>query len=170
MKFMKKIRKARDEVEVIAQKNSGLQPEYGYIADNETGELKFCHVRDIDIRAEIASHIDECDMSIIVNRLLENPEMGYIDNEEMYGDVSELPKDILEAAMYTDRAKAIFYKLPLDVRKDYDSNLYKFLREVANGEFAKKYVSDGKNGVKPDVEASGQSGSDVGDDVRHEKK
>ena len=168
MKFMEKIRKARDEVEVIAQKNSGLQSEYGYIADNESGELKFCKVRDIDIRAEIASHIDECDMSIIVSRLLEDPAEGYIDNEEMYGDVSELPKDILEAAMYTDRAKAIFYKLPLDVRKDYDSNLYKFLKEVANGEFAKKYASHGKDGAKSNAEVSGQSGSDVGDDVRHE--
>lgn len=167
---MKKIRKARDEVEVIAQKNSGLQSEYGYIADNETGELKFCKVRDIDIRAEIASYVDECDMSIIVSRLLENPVEGYIDNEEMYGDVSELPKDILEAAMYTDRAKAIFYKLPLDIRKDYDSNLYKFLKEVANGEFAKKYASDGKDGVKSDVEAGGQSGSDAVNDVGHEQK
>lgn len=167
---MEKIRKARDKVEVIAQKNSGLQSEYGYIADNESGELKFCKVRDIDIRTEIASHIDECDMSIIVSRLLENPAEGYIDNEEMYGDVSELPKDILEAAMYTDRAKAIFYKLPLDVRKDYDSNLYKFLKEVANGEFAKKYVSYGTDGAKSNVEVSGQSGSDVGDDVRHEKE
>lgn len=170
MKFMKKIRKARDEVEIIAQKNSGLQSEYGYIADNETGELKFCKVRDVDIRAEIASHVDECDMSIIVSRLLENPAEGYIDNEEMYGDVSELPKDILEAAMYTDRAKAIFYKLPLDIRKDYDSNLYKFLKEVANGEFAKKYVSDGKNGAEPDAKISGQSGSDVVNDVGYKQK
>lgn len=165
---MKKIRKARDEVEVIAQKNSGLQSEYGYISDNETGELKFCKVRDVNIRAEIASHVDECDMSIIVSRLLEDPAEGYIDNEEMYGDVSELPKDILEAAMYTDRAKAIFYKLPLDIRKDYDSNLYKFLKEVANGEFAKKYASDGKNGVEPDAKASGQSGSDAVNFVGHE--
>lgn len=162
---MKNVRKARDKVEVISQKNSGLQSEYGYVADNETGELKFCKIRDVDIRAEIASHVDECDISIIVNKLLENPETGYIDNEEMYGDVSELPKDILEAAMYTDRAKAIFNKLPLDVRRDYDSNLYKFLKEVANGEFAKKYASDGKDGAKPDPETGGQSGSDVGDNV-----
>lgn len=163
-----KIRKARDEVEIISQKNSGFQSEYGYVADNETGEPIFCKIRDVDIRAEIASHVDECDMSIIVNRLLENPAEGYIDNEEMYGDVSELPKDILEAAMYTDRAKAIFYKLPLDIRKDYDSNLYKFLKEVANGEFAKKYAADGKNGAKSDVEVSGQSGSDAGNDVGRE--
>lgn len=167
---MEKIRKARGKVEVIAQKNSGLQSEYGYIADNETGELKFCKVRDVDIRAEIASHVDECDMSIIVNRLLESPEDGYIDDAEMYGDVSELPRDILEAAMYTDRAKAIFYRLPLDIRKGYDSNLYKFLKEVASGEFAKKYASNGEDGSKPDVKAGGQGGSDVGDDVRHEKK
>lgn len=167
---MEKIRKARGKIEVIAQKNSGLQSEYGYIADNETGELKFCKVRDIDIRAEIASHVDECDMSIIVSRLLENPEDGYIDDAEMYGDVSELPRDILEAAMYTDRAKAIFYKLPLDIRKDYDSNLYKFLKEVANGEFAKKYASNGEDGSKPDVKAGGQGRSDVGDDVGHEQE
>lgn len=167
---MEKIRKARGKVEVIAQKNSGLQSEYGYIADSETGELKFCKVRDIDIRAEIASHVDECDMSIIVSRLLEKPDDGYIDNDEMYGDVSELPRDILEAAMYTDRAKAVFNKLPLDIRKDYDSNLYKFLKEVANGEFAKKYVKDGKNGAKSDVKVSGQGGSDAGDDVGHEQK
>lgn len=147
-----KIRKARDTVEVIGQKNSGLQPEYGYIADNETGELKFCHVRDVDIRAEIASHQDECDMSIIVSRLLQEPDAGYIDDEQMYGDVSELPKDILEACMYTDRAKAIFNRLPLNIRDSYGSNLYKFLKEVANGEFEKKYASDGKNGVEPDVE------------------
>lgn len=165
---MKKIRKARDEVEVIAQRNSGLQSEYGYIADNESGELKFCKVRDIDIRAEIASHVDECDMSIIVSRLLQEPESGYIDDEQMYGDVSELPKDILEACMYTDRAKAIFYKLPLDIRKDYDSNLYKFLKEVANGEFAKKYAPHGKNGAEPDAKVSGQGGSDAGNDVGHE--
>lgn len=163
-----KIRKARDEVEVIAQKNSGLQSEYGYIADNETGEPIFCKIGDVDIRAEIASHVDECDMSIIISRFLENPAEGYIDNEDMYGDVSELPRDILEAAMYTDRAKAIFYKLPLDIRKDYDSNLYKFLKEVANGEFAKKYAPHGKNGAEPDAKVSGQGGSDAGNDVGHE--
>ena len=156
-----KIRKARDTVEVIGQKNSGLQPEYGYIADNETGELKFCHVRDVDIRAEIASHQDECDMSIIVSRLLQEPESGYIDDEQMYGDISELPKDILEACMYTDRAKSIFNRLPLDIRDSYGSNLYKFLKEVANGEFAAKFVQNGKDDVELDVKASGQSGSDV---------
>nr|DAV68622.1 MAG TPA: Scaffold protein [Microviridae sp.] len=167
---MQKMRKARGKVEVIAQKNSGLQSEYGYIVDNETGEPVFCKVRDIDIRAEIASHADECDMSIIVGRLLEDPSDGYIDNDEMYGDVSELPKDILEAAMYVDRAKVVFNKLPLDVRKDYDSNLYRFLKEVANGEFAKKYASNGENGTKSDVKVSGQGGSDVGNDVGHEQK
>lgn len=163
-----KIRKARDIVEVIGQKNSGLQSEYGYVTDNETGELKFCKIRDVDIRAEIASHVDECDMSIIISRFLENPNDGYIDNDEMYGDVSELPKDILEACMYTDRAKAIFNRLPLDVRKDYDSNLYKFLKEVANGEFAKKYAPNDKNGSKFDAKTSGQGGSGAGDVVGHE--
>lgn len=64
------------------------QFELQYDADHV---VRCVYVGEKNIQAEIDSHFDECDINIIVNRLLQGENFGY--TADMCGDVSHLPTD-----------------------------------------------------------------------------
>ena len=86
---------------------------------------------------------DECDVNKIVDRYVKT---GILEHQSAidahYGDVSELPTDLMAAYDAVGRAEAAFADLPSDVRKSLDNDparLQEWLANPDNRADAEKY-------------------------------
>lgn len=71
---------------------------------NECHEAVVVYQGDKNIQAEIDSHLDECDMSIIMERLLAG-DPALDPNQGIYGDITEMPTNQIEARQYIESQK-----------------------------------------------------------------
>lgn len=86
---------------------------------------------------------DECDVNKIVDRYVRTGVLEHLaDVPPHYGDVSEIPTDLISAYAAVDRAEAAFMDLPSGLRKELDndpSRLGAWLSDEANRDTAVKY-------------------------------
>lgn len=96
------------------------------------GHYELVTVGQSDLYAEIQSHKDSVD----INKLLEryrNGDTGALQHVVgQYMDIVDAPKTLAEAYEYIHNAKAFFYNLPLDIRKEYDHDASAFIRDLGS--------------------------------------
>lgn len=114
--------------------NSGTRcvPEYTAKVD-ENGVLDLKVTGERDLWSEIQSHRESCDLSIIVNRIINGDasaadRLKAISNKQgFYADMVVMPKTYAE---FTDRlvaAKQFFDRLPVEEKEKYNNDVYQFI-------------------------------------------
>lgn len=85
-----------------------------------------------DIYTKIQSHKDECDIELILQRAeVEGYEI--LDKRQvMEGDVTMVPKSLMEAQMMLQDMENNFNKLPLDIRREFNFNFNEYVATAGN--------------------------------------
>lgn len=91
-----------------------------------------------DIQEMIDSFRDSTDMNYIVNRLMAGDDSVLNQKVPMYGDFTEMPKSYAEALQMVIDAKENFYKLPLDVRSQFDNDYMQWFATAGSDPWLEK--------------------------------
>ncbi|QCS36119.1 minor capsid protein [Capybara microvirus Cap1_SP_131] len=91
------------------------------------GSLEFYEFDKTDIQAEINAAAAGTDMSYIVNRLLNGDMSVFSDKAPLYGDFTEMPKNMMDAVNLHNDAVHAFDRMPYEVRIKYDNDVNKWL-------------------------------------------
>lgn len=85
-----------------------------------------------NIYLKIQAHADECDIEKILNRAeIEGYEI--LDRKEvMSGDVTMVPKSLMEAQITLQEQENAFNKLPLEVRKKFNFSFTEYIAQASN--------------------------------------
>lgn len=108
-----------------ADKHAVSIDEFGHKTLRKTGEQT-------NIYLKIQAHADECDIEKILSRAeVEGYEI--LDRKEvMSGDVSIMPKSLLEAQITLQKQENEFNKLPLEIRKEFNYSFTEYIAEASN--------------------------------------
>lgn len=94
------------------------------------GSVRLTQVDEIDIQAEIQSHLYETDMQYIVSRLL-NGDNSVLNNQSpLFGDFTTFPKSYSECIQKVIDAENMFASLPQDVRDQFGNDWAKWLAQT----------------------------------------
>lgn len=137
---------------VITGSNAGekIKPVYkgSYAPD---GSVRLTKVDEIDLQAEIQSHLYETDMQYILNRLL-NGDNSVLNNQSpMFGDFTTFPRSYSECIQKVIDAENMFATLPQDVRDQFDNDWAKWLSQTGTEKWLSAMGIDIPATVKPDV-------------------
>lgn len=109
-----------------------------------------------DIYQKIISHADECDIELLLTRCQAEGYEILNRREAISGDVTMVPKSMLEAAMTLQEQENNFNQLPLDIRKKFNFSFTEYIAEAGNdlNNWATKMgiISNQKPIVEPIVE------------------
>lgn len=118
---------------VITPSNHGdkLRPVYkGYYAAD--GSVRLKKVDEIDIQAEIQSHLFETDMQYILTRLIQGDNSVLNNQSPFFGDFTTFPKSYSECIQKVIDAENMFSTLPQDVRDQFSNDWAQWLSQTGS--------------------------------------
>lgn len=63
--------------------------------------------------------------------------------DDMFGDLANAPRNLLEAHNLLFKGRQIFYGLSLELRQKFNNNPMQFMNAIADGSFFKAYIKKG---------------------------
>ncbi len=115
------------------------------------GSVRLTKVDEVDIQAEIQSHLYETDMQYIINRLL-NGDTSVLNNQSpMFGDFTTFPKSYSECIQKVIDAENMFSTLPQEVRDQFGNDWAKWLSQTGTEKWLSAMGIDIPATVVPDV-------------------
>ena len=137
---------------VITGSSSGdrMKPVYrGCYAPD--GSVRLTKVDEIDLQADIQSHLYETDMQYILSRLL-NGDTSVLNNQSpAFGDFTTFPKSYAECLQRVSHAENMFAQLPQDVRDQFGNDWAKWLSQTGTEKWMSAMGFDIPGTVVPDV-------------------
>lgn len=137
---------------VITGSNAGdkMKPVFkgSYAPD---GSVRLTKVDEIDLQAEIQSHLYETDMQYIMSRLI-NGDTSVLNNQSpAFGDFTTFPKSYAECIQRVIDAENMFAQLPQDVRDQFGNDWAKWLSQTGTEKWLSAMGIDMPATVVPDV-------------------
>ena len=115
------------------------------------GSVRLTKVDEIDIQAEIQSHLYQTDMEYIINRLL-NGDTSVLNNQSpLFGDFTTFPKSYSECIQKVIDAENMFATLPQSVRDQFGNDWAKWLSQTGSDKWMSAMGLDIPATVVPDV-------------------
>lgn len=118
---------------VITPSNHGdkLRPVYkgSYAPD---GSVRLKKVDEIDIQAEIQSHLFETDMQYILTRLMQGDTSVLNNQSPLFGDFTTFPKSYSECIQKVIDAENMFATLPQEVRDQFGNDWAQWLSQTGS--------------------------------------
>lgn len=93
----------------------------------EDGTIQLVESGTDDLYAEIQSHRDSCDIHVLLKRYQLGDVEALSKVQGTYGDFTAMPKTFAEALNAMIAGEQMFNSLPVDVRKNFDFSLEKFM-------------------------------------------
>lgn len=127
----------------LAHKLSGASCGSDMIRDysksfSDSGEVQI-KFTERNLTDEINAQVDACNLDNMMRRASLGDDSALIQRDElMYYDTVGLPKNIIEANAFIEKAKLEFASLPLEVRKEFDNNVEEYARQYGSKEFGSK--------------------------------
>lgn len=88
--------------------------------------------------AEIQAYADEVNLEKIIDRCMETGDLNLLNQvKKDYIDITEMPKNLIDAKNKINKAETEFYNLPLEIREKYENNFNKYLADVGSEEWVK---------------------------------
>lgn len=108
------------------------------------GEIMLTPAGKEDIQEYINSFRESTDMSFILHQLSLGNTAVLNQKQMIFGDFTEVPTSLAEAQQMLIDGEAAFYKLPLDVRQEFNNNFRQWLFTSGQPEWIEKmskYIS-----------------------------
>ncbi len=94
------------------------------------GSVRLTKVDEIDIQAEIQSHLYETDMQYILSRLMDGDNSVLNNQSPLFGDFTTFPKSYSECIQKVIDAENMFVSLPQEVRDQFGNDWAKWLSQT----------------------------------------
>lgn len=91
-----------------------------------------------DIQAKIDSYRDQTDMAYVLRQLMLGDTSVLTQKEPMYGDFTQMPKNMMEAMQLMIDGEKAFYELDLETRQRFDNNFRQWIIDAGSPEWCKK--------------------------------
>lgn len=147
---MRNLNQSYDVVITGSRPGDRLKPVYkgSYAPD---GSVRLTKVDEIDLQAEIQSHLYETDMQYIMSRLL-NGDTSVLNNQSpLFGDFTTFPKSYAECIQRVIDAENMFAQLPQEVRDQFGNDWAKWLSQTGTEKWLSAMGIDMPATVVPDV-------------------
>lgn len=154
----------------IAPCGTKMEPEYGYVLDEKTGERYVDVIGEVDVYRIKQESLSGTYLREIVSRY----DRGLISRQEfeeiVSGDVgreidlTDKPQSLFELMQAQLEAEEAFYSLPPDLRSYFGQSKERFYSAVVDGsisEISKKIMKEKFLDVVPDVVSDVEEGGDV---------
>lgn len=105
---------------------------------NDDGKLELAKVGRINIYEKIQADLENVNIYNILHAVAMGDYSALKQREASYVDCTEMPKNLMEAQNMVLKAKAEFYNLPLEVRKEFDNSPEMYISEMGTEEFRNK--------------------------------
>lgn len=102
---------------------------------DKKGKLKLVKSGETNVYEIIQSHAEECKIENILHAVAMGDLNALNQREATYCDATTLPKNLMEAQNLVLRMKDEFYKMPLEVRKEFDNSPEKYVNLMGTNEF-----------------------------------
>lgn len=114
---------------------------------------------------ELAAAARGCNIESIVRRAgLGDPNAVLPVTDDMFGDITAAPKNLIEAELSIIRAKERFDSLPVALKQRYNNNPSEFLKSIEDGSYSKyiaSKVTDSPSLTQAEIEALKKMVGDV---------
>lgn len=94
-------------------------------------------VGDHNVYEEIQTYADECKIENILHRVAMGDLAALQQRDATYCDATTLPRSLMEAQNLAIRMKDEFYKMPVEVRREFDNSPDKYVSLMGTDEFKK---------------------------------
>lgn len=109
----------------------------------------------------IQSFADSCDINVLISRFNNGDTSALNQRVGQYLDVTDCPKSLADAFEMVQKASDIFAGLPIEIRREYDSNVGKFIEDIGSDHFNNLFGSKPQPGSDPDKSVdNGSTGSE----------
>lgn len=99
---------------------------------NPDGTIRLTQIDTLDIKKEINSYRSQCDMSIILSKLMAGDTSVLSQRVPMYGDFTSFPKTYADMLTMVQRGAELFDQLPADVRAAFDNDRAKWFAQIGS--------------------------------------
>lgn len=96
------------------------------------GSVRLTQIDEIDVQAEIQSHLYETDMQYIMSRLMSGDNSVLNNQSPMYGDFTTFPKSYSECIQRVIDAENMFAGLPQNIRDEFGNDWAKWLAQTGS--------------------------------------
>ena len=129
---MMQFRTMYDDFERVPS-SSGNSEEIEYApVFGDDGILSLEPVGVIDIRVEIDSYRESCDLNVILSRYANGDASALSATQGSYFDAVDMPRTYAEMLNIINTAESEFMKLPLNVRERFDNSFHRWLSLMDN--------------------------------------
>ena len=139
---------------------------YKYVIDPKTGRRKWKEVGETDRYAKIQESLEDSKLVNIIKRATTDPTV-LMANNGMWVDVTEMPRNLMEAQNSVLKARQQFADLPLEIRKKFDNDVDLYVSMYGTKEWAEALgyntALDVQNSVESKIEATANVESEVGE-------
>ena len=88
-----------------------------------------------NVYEEIQTYAEECKIENILHRVAMGDLAALQQREATYCDATTMPKSLMEAQNLAIRMKDEFYKMPIEVRREFDNSPEKYVSLMGTNEF-----------------------------------
>lgn len=127
----------RTRSRIFTSAGSRVKPVFSgkYMPDGSIGLSK---VDEIDVQDEINSHLHECDLELILSRLMDGDTSVIQRNNPMYGDFTQFPTSYVEMLQMVQDGSEFFDSLEPDVKAKFDNDRSKWFATIGNDDWFSK--------------------------------
>lgn len=128
---MRSNERARERGRFISSPGSHIRPVYAGELQ-EDGSLKLVVTEEQDIQEVIESYRMSTELSVILDRFNAGDATALHAYDEIYADISHMPKSMIEAVNKIESYKEVFNNLPIDIKNKFDNNFNIWLAQAGD--------------------------------------
>lgn len=126
-----------EPVEQFSEPGSKIEDVWAMRLD-EKGKEEFYIEGQTNVYEKIQAFKDEVDLENILRRVTDTGDVTLLNKRQgVYLDITETPKNLIDATNMLNRAEKEFMSLPVEVREKFENNFNKYLALAGTEEWAK---------------------------------
>lgn len=106
--------------------------------NEKTGKLELVKTGETNVYEIIQTHADEVKIENILKQVAMGDMSALKQREATYVDATTMPKNLMEAQNLVIRMKDEFYKMPIEVRKEFGNDPEQYVSEMGTDTFKEK--------------------------------
>lgn len=106
---------------------------------DENGNEEFYIEGQTNVYEKIQAYADEVDMENILRRVSDTGDVSLLNaRKSVFADVTEMPKNMIEASNMIRQAEKEFYQLPVETREKFNNNFNEYIATAGKEDWMKK--------------------------------
>ena len=114
---------------------NGIEPVYGYEI-NKYGQKELVQIGETNLYEKIQESLEETKIENILKRVVAG-DTTILRPDGIYADISEAPKNLIEARQQIQKLENLWKDLPIDTKREYGMSIENFVNESGSEKWLK---------------------------------